>query len=196
MKRSGPVALAILVLLPVAGRMADATAPVDYTNRNEAFAPAATVQPAAKAPTVNSTLQNRAVDKTMVDKSMSAICDRRAAIDVGETRDKTVHTPDSRRREVVTEPMSPLNHRMGPFDTGADTTKPALVSKYQDSLTAASASNMARFPALDHATAAKINRFVFRKNPPGASAPAVAPVIRAGGDAAPTATSSRPPDPR
>ncbi|MEY4088623.1 MAG: hypothetical protein RJB55_894, partial [Verrucomicrobiota bacterium] len=41
---------------------------------------------------------------------------------------------------------------------------PPTVSKYQDRLDAASASNMARFPALNGATTAKINRFVFRKN--------------------------------
>jgi hypothetical protein len=44
------------------------------------------------------------------------------------------------------------------------------VAKYQDGLTSASATNMARFPAVDRATGAKINRFVFRKNPDEVSA--------------------------
>jgi hypothetical protein len=57
------------------------------------------------------------------------------------------------------------------MSTAADSNKPQLITKYQDGLTSASATNMARFPALDRATGAKINRFVFRKNAPD---PAVA----------------------
>jgi hypothetical protein len=55
------------------------------------------------------------------------------------------------------------------------------VAKYQDGLAAASAANLARFPADGAATTAKVNRFVFRKN--GAEASPVtagAPVTKAG----------------
>ena len=107
------------------------------------------------------------MDKTVVDKQSAAIGDRRAAIDLKETRDKNIRDKDSHRPETVDRTMSALNHREATISTADESTmKPQMVVKYQDSLTSASATNMARFPALDRATGAKINRFVFRKNAP------------------------------
>ena len=60
--------------------------------------------------------------------------------------------------------MSPLDHRPAGVSTGGDTVRPPAVAKFQDSLNAASASNMARFPADGAAVTGKVNRFVFRKN--------------------------------
>ena len=100
-------------------------------------------------------------------KPAATIGDRRAAIDMKETRDKNIHDKDSQRPETVDRTMSALNHREATISTANESTmKPQMVVKYQDSLTSASATNMARFPALDRATGAKINRFVFRKNAP------------------------------
>jgi shikimate kinase len=67
------------------------------------------------------------------------------------------------------------------MSTAADATKPQVLTKYQDGLTSASATNMARFPALDRMTGAKINRFVFRKNAPDTAALSGATVTPAGG---------------
>jgi len=150
----------------VAGRAADATAPVDYTQRNTPFAPAATVSPDKKSPQLDAAMQGKRVETTVLDRQSSALGDRRAAIDVQEIRDKVVLEKASRRPEASAPPMSAFNHREASFTTGADARKPELVSRYQDSLEAASASNLARFPALGRATTAKINRFVFRKNAP------------------------------
>lgn len=71
---------------------------------------------------------------------------------------------DVRPSETVQLPMSRMDHQPSARSTKEETRKPPTVAKYQDSLDAASASNMARFPALNGATTAKINRFIFRKN--------------------------------
>lgn len=170
MKLSGLVLLASFCLPPSAAEAVDATAPVDYTQRNTAFAPTTTVAPEKKAPEVDSAMQDKRFDTSVVDKKPAAVGDRRAAIDLKEARDKTIREKDSHRPEVVAQPTSAYNHREAAISTTGDTKKPPTVSKYQDSLSAASASNMARFPALDQATGAKINRFVFRKNAPDTAA--------------------------
>ena len=106
------------------------------------------------------------MEKTTIEKKPAAVGDRRSPIDVQETREKFVREKDSHRPEPAERAMSQFNHRESAIATATTTSKPSIVAKYQDSLTAASASNMARFPALDRATTAKINRFVFRKNAP------------------------------
>lgn len=194
MKLSGLYVVATLSLLATAPVRAgqDATAPVDYTQRNSAFAPAATVTPEKKELPRDATVQDKRFDKTVIDKTTSPLGDRRAPVKVEETRDKVIRDKDSHRPEKIDEPMNAFNHREAAITTAADTKKPPTVSKYQDSLSAASASNMARFPALDHATSAKINRFVFKKNPsPVAPLTGDAPVTHAAsGDSAGDATRS------
>jgi hypothetical protein len=91
--------------------------------------------------------------------------ERRAAIDLAESREKTVREKETRSLERLDQPLSGYNQKPAAISTGSDTTKPPTVTRYQESLAAASATNMARFPALDGSTSAKINRFVFRKNP-------------------------------
>lgn len=164
---------------------ADATSPLDYTQRNQPFSPAPSVAPDKKSPEANATVQDKRVDKTVVDRQSAAIGERRAALDLKETRDKIIQDKDSHRPESLDRTMSALNHREATISPAHETTtKPQMVVKYQDSLTSASATNMARFPALDRATGAKINRFVFRKNAPDtADALAGAAVTPAAGGA-------------
>ena len=160
---STPRLLASLTLSGAIGaHAADATTPLDYTQRNQPFSAAPSVTPDKKSPEANATVQDKRVDKTVVDKPAATIGDRRAAIDLKETRDKTILDKDSQRPETVDRTMSAFNHREATISTANESTmKPQMVVKYQDSLTSASATNMARFPALDRATGAKINRFVF-----------------------------------
>ena len=186
MKPSALAALALGILGAVRGSAADATRPVDYTQRNGSFAPAAgtAVTPEKQAPVTNSRVQDKRVDQPLLEKTPAPQGERRAGIDVQETRDKRVHDKDSQRPAGQEQPTSAFNQRRAAIATSTDTTKPPTVAKYQDSLTAASASNMARFPALKRATTAKINRFVFRRNPPEtASAAEGKPVTPAGGPA-------------
>ena len=96
----------------------------------------------------------------------TAIGDRRAATDIQETREKSVREKESSRPEAVEQTVSRFSHRAAPFTTANAAAQPPVVSKYQDGLKAASAANMARFPAIDRTTTAKLNRFVFRKNAP------------------------------
>jgi len=186
MKLPGFITLVSLTLTGVTRALAaDATSPVDYTQRNTPFAPAGNVTPDKRVPETNSTVQDKRVERDVLDKKPAAVGDRRSAVDVTETRDKTIREKESRRPEKVDQPTSTFNHRESRISTADDTKNPPMVSKYQDSLTFASATNMARFPALDGAAGAKINRFVFRKN---GSTPSTAldgaPVTPAAGAAA------------
>jgi hypothetical protein len=161
------VFLTMICVGGLSGWAADATSPVDATERNTTYAPTATVTPEKQTPASNpnTRVQDRRFQTTTVERQTSPLDGQRAAIEMREARDKNVREKDSHRPERTEQPMSAFNHRPAAISTGTDTTKPPTVAKYQDSLTAASASNMARFPALDRATSAKINRFVFRKNP-------------------------------
>jgi hypothetical protein len=172
-------------------RADDATTPVDYTQRNAPFAPAATITPPKSDLSRDDAVQDKRVETVTVDKKSAAIGDRRAAISVEETRDKNVREKNSSRPEAVGQSTNQFNHREAAITTGGDTKRPPTVAKYQDSLTAASASNMARFPALDQATTAKINRFIFRKNSPEPSAKTTPPLT---GDASVTHAGGLPDD--
>ena len=177
MKLPSQIAVAGLSLLM--GRTAsatDATTPVDYTQRNTPFAPAASITPEKKEMARDAAWQNKRVDPVIVDQPSAAIGDRRATVRVEETRDKLVREKQSTSPAGVEQPMSIFNHRESGIATASDTKKPPTVAKFQNSLTAASASNMARFPALDGGTTARINRFVFRKNGSEASAKTAAPI--------------------
>ena len=147
---------------------ADATTPIDYTQRNGSFAPGNDTRASSEKqkPAVNSSVQEKRVTPGTVEKKTAPQADQRAGFQVKETRDKQVQPKDSHRPEAREHQASAYDHQRAAIATSSDTTKPPTVAKYQDSLTAASATNMARFPAIGRATNAKINRFVFRKNPP------------------------------
>ncbi len=155
-----------------AGRAADATTTIDYTQRNTPFAPESSINPSKSTPQTNRSVQDARVEKQVREKAAAAIGDRRAAISVTEKTAKEVREKESHRPTAEKQQMSGFSRRPAAFSTAKDTHVPPTVAKYQDSLTAASATNMARFPAMDKDTKLTINRFVFRKN--GADSPAVA----------------------
>lgn len=169
MQPTGLVFIAGFAICALPLRSADATTTIDYSQRNTPFAPgvATPVVPEKQLPKSkeNETVQEKRFDTTTVDRKTSVLGERRAAIDVKEARDKNVVEKNSHRPEMKEQPTSTFNHRSAAISTSNDTTKPPTVTKYQDGLTSASATNMARFPAVDRATNAKINRFVFQKNP-------------------------------
>lgn len=170
MQPSGLSFVVIAFACAVGVRAADATSPVDYTQRNGTFAPSGSIAPEKSTPTTNSRVQEKRVEKPVVDKALAPVGDRRAPIDVTERREKAVREKTSQRPRAEEQPKSSFDHRTAPISTENDRVKPPTVSKYQESLVAASSTNMARYPAMDQATAAKINRFVFRKNPVEAGA--------------------------
>ena len=164
------------------GRAADATSPVDYTQRNQAYAPGAGVSADKRTPEPNEAVQEKRFEKTVIERVPAPVGERRAGVEIKETREKKIREKDSKRPEKIDQPTSAYNHRPAAISTEADTRKPPTVARYQDSIAAASASNMARFPAIDGATSAKINRFVFRKNPTDTQALTQgAPVVPAAG---------------
>ena len=171
------------LLLATGLAAADATSPVDAARRNETFAPGGTVNPARRTPADegNDSLQSRRFGTEVVPRKESALDGRRSPLDVQEARPKDVQDKASTRPEAPEPRRSALDHRPAEIATTQQVTPPK-VARFQESLDAASAANMARFPALDQATAVKLNRFVFRKNPPeaGGALPG-APVTPAGG---------------
>ncbi len=175
----GVASLSALCLNPA---RANPTAPVDLAQRNAPFSPAATIAPDKQSPARDDAVQTKRVEKTIIEKTPAAVGDRRAAIDLQETRDKNIREKKSSRPEGREHSVSTFNHREATFATATDTTKPPMVAKYQDGLTAATAVKPTQFSALDRATAAKLNRFVFRKNS-AELAPVTggAPVTSAGG---------------
>jgi hypothetical protein len=162
---------------------ADATSPVDYTLRNDSFAPSASFPIDRRAPLRNGSIQEKRVSPETLDKKIAPVSagDRAAGIEMTEAREKTIQPLEAQRPESRERTLNAMNQRPASIATSATAPKPAVVAKYQDSLTAASASNMARFPALDGATTAKINRFVFRKNAAEPAAAPDAPVTPAAG---------------
>ncbi len=182
MKNSSLILTSLSLLGFSPARGTDATAPLDFALRNQPFAPSATISPVKQEPSRDDTVQNKRVEKTTVDKQLAAIGERRAAVDVQETHEKNLREVNSHRPDAAGQPMSTFNHRAAPMATASDSHQPPLVAKYQDSLSAASAANMAHFPAQAEATNAKINRFVFRRNSPESGAViGNAPVTPAGG---------------
>ncbi len=182
MKLPSLIRAASVSVLGLTAAWAEPTAPVDPALRNTPFSPAATIVPEAKSPVIDEAVQGKRVEKTTIEKTPAAVGDRRAAIDVQETRDKNVREKKSQRPASVEQPMSALNHRESSITTETKTAQPPIVAKYQDSMTAASAATLARFPAVSNATSAKINRFVFRKNAPDSTrVTGDAPVTPAGG---------------
>ena len=161
-----PIASVLILAAITTTRGADVTSPVNPAQRNESFAPGQGVTPELRAPaeTFNSRVQEKRVAPNVIDRKESPLGSRRAPVETGEAREKPVVGKDVRTPETRQLPMSPYDHQASSRSTKDDTKRPPTVSKYQDSLDAASASNMARFPALNGATTAKINRFVFRKN--------------------------------
>jgi hypothetical protein len=181
MKLPSLIGAASLSVICLATARAEPTAPVDPSQRNGAFVPASAAMPEAKSPVLNPGMQDRRLNLPTLDKTSAAIGDRRAATDVQETREKKVREKTASRPEAIEQATSTFNHRVAPFTTSESNAQPPVVSKYQDGLKAASAANMARFPALDRATAVKLNRFVFRKNAPEpAPVTSDAPITRAG----------------
>lgn len=145
------------------GRAADATRPIDSTNRNTPFAPEAGVKPPVQSPAVVEGIQGKRVAPGVVEQKSSPLGDRRAAIDVNEARPKTVQPKASKSPEASVPTRNALGEKRSEIATSTQV-NPPHVAKYQESLVAASATNMARFPAVGADTTAKLNRFVFRKN--------------------------------
>ena len=161
---------------------ADATSPIDYKQRNAPFAPADNVAAEKQKPASNSRVQDKRVEKPAVERKVSPLLGQEAAVDVKETNPKHVREKDSHRPERIDQPTSIYNHRAADIATASDATKPPMVAKYQDSLTAANAVKTVKSSALDRTTTAKINRFTFRKNPSESSAPINgSPVVPAAG---------------
>ena len=181
-----PSTLALIAMLGICVKSAaaDATSPVDYTQRNQPYAPTERVAPPKQKPEANASVQEKRIDPITVEKKKSPLREREAAVDVKEARPKQVREKESQRPEGVEHTTSGYNHRPAAISTATDSSKPRMVSKYQDSMAAAPTWGGVR--AADPAATAKINRFVFRKNPPDpAAAVNGSPVIPAAGGSLP-----------
>jgi len=159
--------------------VADVTAPIDYTRRNEAFAPAPSVVPDIRRPVESSTLEDDPRSFPVSSPSPGPLEDRRAPIAITETRPKSVARPEPLRPDASAPTMSALDHRRAPISPGTQAVKPPLVEKYQATLSPRGAIRVVRLPALAPDATAAIDRFVFRHNQPVPS-PATATAAASG----------------
>src|SRR5688572_2661450 len=111
MKLLRVLVLASLGLTPFASRAADATSPVDATQRNATFSPAGTLAPTVQKPQASHGLQSRRVEVPVLDKLPAAAGERRTPIDPKEAGEKPVQEKRSQRPRVVEVPLSDFSHR-------------------------------------------------------------------------------------
>ena len=179
--RSSLVSLVGLGVLAFVGQAADATRPIDYTSRNAPFTPDAGVKPPVQTPGVVEGIQSKRVAPAVVEQKSSALGERQAGIEVSESKPKTVQSKSSKTPDATVPTRNALTEKRASVTT-SNQVNPPHVAKYQESLVAASASNMARFPAIGPDTTAKLNRFVFRKNAgEPVDSPVGAPITSAAG---------------
>jgi hypothetical protein len=197
MKAALPLILAVSALLPP-GLQAQDPSQVDPARRNEQLAPtpdSADTRLSPQRPANqrsffrNDTVQDhRFSAPEKIERKEAAVGGKRAAIDVTETREKTIidrkdfPKPEVRDREMNRHDgeksrIQPQGDMLKSYDT---------VSKYQDGMTNAKNSTFKRQPTLEKRTTfEKLNRFVFQRNGPGSGdgSPSVTP---AAGGPAPT----------
>ena len=104
-------------------------AKVDYTQRNEPFAPAAGVTPEKRSPEHNRTVQDRRVAPSVTNPAGSVPSERRSPIDLAETKEKRVLAPEIQQPTVRAPELSPFDHRESRFNTAGSTEKPKLVTR-------------------------------------------------------------------
>jgi hypothetical protein len=175
-----PGAVIAMFGLSLAGlRAADATTPLDPARRNGDFSPGATASIPRIAPDV--TVPRSLSQPIVTPPTTSASADRLSGLAVVQPAAKRAKSPAVNRPDTAIVRVSANPVRMV-LSTSDRLLAPPRVTKYQDSMAAARATNMARFPAGNPATVSRLSRFVFRRNPPDPGAaidPAAA--IPAGG---------------
>jgi hypothetical protein len=171
MKLNGAFALLACGLTPVLGGRAATTIPVDRQPATAPYVTPGAIAPAHRSPEATSTLRDREIEKHVIPGTASRPSDRPAALDTADHRALPVQQKNVLERNVQPLPGPAIDRRLAPFSTAADRRPNAVVARFQDSLRTASEANMSRFPAIGPATAAKINRFVFRKNAPDTPLP-------------------------
>ena len=141
---------------------AGASNPAVAAERNETFDAGPTIRPEVRAKTQAESLQNRRVDYPALPQTPAPTADRRAPLNVGETRPKSVLPADVRPPAVRTPQLNTLSHRVSGLDPKDRLTSPPLVSKYQDSLRAAASLRPGRSPVIEKpGWFARLNRFFF-----------------------------------
>ncbi len=195
MKAALPLILAVSALLPL-GLQAQDPSQVNPAQRHETLAPTPDNSDTRLSPQRESNQRSFFRNENVQDQRFSApekidrkdspAGEKRAAIDVTETRDKTIvdrkdfPAPEVRDREMNRHDgekshIQPQGDMIKSFDT---------VSKYQDGMADAKNSSFKRQPLLEKRTSFdKLNRFVFQRNGPGSGDGSAAVTPAAGGPA-------------
>lgn len=163
MKLSG--AAIALFGLSIAGLRATAATPLDPTARNAEFSPSASVSIPLITPEVS--VPQPLAKAVLNPPTQAASTQRLAAQPVQEPAEKRVASPAARRPEASRVSATTLAVRATLVTSDHVLVSPT-VTKYQDGLAAARTATPARFPAGSAAAVSRINRFVFRRNPPEA----------------------------
>lgn len=183
------VAVVSAALLAAPLTRADDPSKVDPAKRDESFAPPAnaTAPEKRELPRAEVVQDQRAPVPEKVDKQPAAVGDRRAAVDVNETREKTIIDKQTRpKSETKPRDLNRWNQQKADIQPGGSTHQPELVERYQSRMKAATTAASRQKPEIQKRTAfSSLNRFIFRRNQPEGDT-----VIPAGG--APTPAVSRP----
>lgn len=193
-----PLILAVCALLPP-GLRAEDPARLEPAERNTSLAPTPESADTRLSPGRESNqrifFRNEVVQDQRfaapdnIERKPAAVGDKRAAIDVTETREKTIidrkdfPTPGVRDRRMSTRDgqksfIQPEGDQIRTYDK---------VSKYQNGMAAAQDGAFQRKPSLEKRTTFdKLNRFVFQRNGPGTEGGAAMVTPAAGGPAPPS----------
>lgn len=181
MKLAVGLTLAALAILPALSAAPGRADPSKRANRfsTEKKADLPELQPIER----NEVLMESRFDAGVpVEREQAAVGDRRAPIDVEETREKTRFTaPERPAPEVIERKESPWAGKQSRFSTSEDAYRSKVATRFQDKIGAASPINENVRPVISQETTfSKINRFAFRKN-----ADQRVTVATAGGEKAP-----------
>jgi len=203
MRRLAPLSLLAAVLcagLPAA--RAQDTAKVDAAKQAERFAPSPdTARPVER---IDNKRDDRVQDARaalagLIDEPTAALADRRAPVDVSETREKTI--VERKDAPLATTPLerkdSPLNGQAARDQfqsaTGAYRNAGTVAEKYQQGLREAESARARLQPDLGRQTTFdQLNRFVYKRNGPGTEGGAALVTAAGGGTATALPTSGGP----
>ncbi|HEY0944846.1 MAG TPA: hypothetical protein VGD81_06245 [Opitutaceae bacterium] len=171
MRPQHPLVLVTLAVLFAAPAMrADDPSRVDAAKRSESFAPpATTVAPGKRElPKAEAVQERRAAAPEKVEKKSAPAAGRRAAVDLEESREKTIIDKQTRPRpEAPPRELNAWNKEPARIQPGATAKPPEFVERYQSRMKDAAAAASQSKPELEKRTTfSSLNRFVFRKNQP------------------------------
>ncbi len=157
--------LTVVCATSVFGR--DPAARIDASKRSSIKTGESTITPEVQQFDRVDGVQNKRFDTgTLREEPRSSLGDKRAAIDLKESKKKNLITPEKKTYEKITYDNSAFDgKRSNRFQTGEQTYRTSLSERYQSSLSDA-ADAAPKTVVKKRTTFDSVNRFIFRRNRP------------------------------